>query len=324
MARPLSQYAAWTLDTPLREMSTSGGVFTELARTVFRDGGVVVAAGWLKSPFRVAHKVASQESDLDEMRGAKYAPSDMSDAWKDVNNALSKGRYCLFVGTPCQTAAIRKRFGSGNGKLLVCALFCHSVPERYIWAKYVNELELAHGSPLKSVQFRCKKHGGTWRNGIFVADFEDGQSPIIEPLAGNVYCDAFFMRLSTRRSCLNCRFKCGNSGADIMIGDFWGVEKSHPELDDGKGLSAVLVYTSAGDRVLAETKCELRTVEYQEIVACNKHLEHSVACNTASRARFFRLCNTMTIEEALNKIRTRSMLGRIVSKVRMFIRRGIK
>ena len=77
MVRPVTQYAAWTLDMIVREKSTSGGVFTELSREMFRRGGVVIAAGWAQSPFRVMHKVARKELDLDDMRGAKYASSDM-------------------------------------------------------------------------------------------------------------------------------------------------------------------------------------------------------------------------------------------------------
>ena len=313
MSCPIAQYTAWSRDHIVRKQSTSGGVFTELARTIFSRGGIVLSAGFMQSPFRLVHKIARNETELSDMRGAKYAPSDMSIAWHEVKNAVEERKPCLFVGTPCQTAAMRRRFGNGGGCLILCALFCHSIPESYVWKKYIAELEALNRSKLKTVKFRSKEHGGSWRKGMFVAEFEDGLNSVVQPLAGNVYADAFFMRLSTRASCLKCPFKNGKSGADIMIGDFWGIEISHPELDDGEGLNAVLVYTHPGEALLAESKCELRKVEYSEITARNRHLERCIECDTRSRARFLQLCKTMTIEEALRKIRSRPLWKRAVS-----------
>ena len=319
MSVPIAQYAAWSLDESLRHESTSGGVFTELARVMFWRGGIVVAAGWETNPLRVVHKTACSEKELSDMRGAKYAPSDMSGAWCAITDSLKAGMPCLFVGTPCQTASIRRKFGEGNGLLCLCAIFCHSVPELAVWSKYVDEMEAETGSRLKSVQFRSKANGGTWRKGMFVAEFEEEGNRIIEPLAGNVYGDAFFMRLSTRASCLRCQFKKGNSGADLMIGDFWGVEKSHPEIDDGKGVNAVLVYTETGASLFGETRCGRAPVTYDEIVARNHLLEESASCDTKSRERFLRYCNALSIRDALAKIRHRPLWLRALSKIRTMV-----
>ena len=319
MSVPIAQYAAWSLDESLRHKSTSGGVFTELALAMFHRGGIVVAAGWKTDPLRVVHKTAYSAKDISDMRGAKYAPSDMSGAWRAIANSLKSGIPCLFVGTPCQTASIRRKFEDGNGLLCLCAIFCHSVPELAIWSKYVNEIEVKAGKRLKSVQFRSKTNGGTWRKGMFVAEFEDSGDRIIEPLAGNVYGDAFFMRLSTRASCLKCQFKSGNSGADLMIGDFWGVEKSHPEIDDGKGVNAVLVYTEEGASLFSETRCVRSAVTYDEIVTHNHHLEESVSCDINQRERFLEYCNTSSICAALAKIRHRPLWLRAFYKIRNMV-----
>ena len=42
---PIACYAARTTNEALLQASSSGGMFTELARQVFRDGGLVVGAG---------------------------------------------------------------------------------------------------------------------------------------------------------------------------------------------------------------------------------------------------------------------------------------
>ena len=202
-------------------------------------------------------------------------------------------------------------------------MFCNSVPEPDIWRKYIEELEEAASGHLRAVQFRSKEHGGSWRKGMFVAEFMHGHEAIIEPLAGNVYADAFFMRLSKRASCLRCCFKNGKCSADLMIGDFWGIEESHPELDDGKGVNAVIVYTKTGEKFFSETKCWRQIVSYADIVARNRYLEHSVTCDVELRRRFLSYCKIMTLKEAIEKVSHRplwkrllSVVGRIVCKAR--------
>ena len=314
MASPIKQFAAWTADTPLRIQSTSGGVFTELARAMFRRGGIVVAAGWTRNPLYVTHKVARNEGDLVEMRGAKYAPSDMSTTWTAVREAIDNKTPCLFVGTPCQTAAMRNVFREHSDVLLLCSIFCHSVPDPIVWKKYVRELESEIGKCLGEVHFRSKDHGGSWRRGMFVAKFLDGKQ-LIEPLSANVYANAFFSRLSTRSSCLACQFKTGNCGADLMIGDFWGIEESYPELDDGKGVNAVLVYSERGAELLGDTNCVLHEVSYDAVVARNPCLEHSVGCDRAMRAKFFDYCEHYDLKQAYAKALRRPLWKRIGGRV---------
>ena len=54
----------------------------------------------------------------------------------------------------------------------------------------------------------------------------------------------FLSNLSLRPSCFNCKAKAGNSGADITIGDLWGVDKHNSELDDDKGTSLVITHNN--------------------------------------------------------------------------------
>ena len=201
-----------------------------------------------------------------------------------------------------------------------CSIFCHSVPDPIVWKKYVRELEAGAGKRLGEVCFRSKNHGGSWRRGMFVADFLDGEH-LIEPLSGNVYANAFFSRLSTRSSCLACQFKDGKAGADLMIGDFWGIEEFYPELDDVKGVSAVLVYSDRGANLLNDTHCVLHEVTYDAVVARNPYLEHSVECDRAARARFFDHCERYDLKRAYEKTIRRPLWKRIGGRVLRAFRR---
>lgn len=52
----------------------------------------------------------------------------------------------------------------------------------------------------------------------------------------------FLKNLYLRPSCYACPAKCGKSGADYTLADFWGASTYVGDFDDDKGLSAVLVY----------------------------------------------------------------------------------
>lgn len=65
---------------------------------------------------------------------------------------------------------------------------------------------------------------------------------LYEPHKANLYMKGFLKNLYLRPSCYACPAKCGKSGADYTLADFWGASTYVGDFDDDKGLSAVLVY----------------------------------------------------------------------------------
>ena len=60
---PLNIYAAKNPDDEIRRLSSSGGIFTLLAKQTIKDGGVVVAACW-DNKWKVKHDYVDNMSDL--------------------------------------------------------------------------------------------------------------------------------------------------------------------------------------------------------------------------------------------------------------------
>lgn len=52
-----------------------------------------------------------------------------------------------------------------------------------------------------------------------------------------------------------------NRNSDFTIGDFWGVERIRPDMEDGMGTSVVIVHTDPGRRIWNEVKEELKWFE---------------------------------------------------------------
>lgn len=54
------------------------------------------------------------------------------------------------------------------------------------------------------------------------------------------YMQVFLSNIALRDSCYSCRYKEWKSGSDVTIGDFWGIDKICPEIDDDRGMSLVV------------------------------------------------------------------------------------
>ena len=73
-----------------------------------------------------------------------------------------------------------------------------------------------------------------------------------------------------------------------MLGDFWGIEKHLPEWADGRGASAVLVYSGRGMAVWNALELEKAPADYAQIVEGNPMLEQCVRPDPRKRDRFLR------------------------------------
>ncbi len=291
-------YAARSNDEEVLKRSSSGGVFTEIAKLIFSEGGVVVGAGWITEPFRAVHKVAKNEVELRELCGSKYTWSDLSDVISDMQENLDKGVKVLFSGTPCQVAAIRKRFGMAKN-LVLCSIICHSVPKNEIWRKFVSEIECKHKKNVVGIRFRDKRRG--WRRSTLAISFEGTDNEKIGSLYSSAYVRAHFAGYSVRESCLNCQNKLYNSVADLIIGDFWGIERVCPSMDDDRGVSAAIALTAKGLDLLQSASLVLKEVSLEQIINGNPYLVKSITPDVAKRADFLTLCETYSIRKAFER-----------------------
>ena len=241
---PLSVYAAKAKDDDLRRISSSGGMFSLLARDVIKHRGIVYGAAFEAHTHRVVHQAAENENDLDKLRGSKYVQSDIGDIFTNVKHSLDSGREVLFSGCPCQVAGLRNFLGMEHLKLLTIEVICHAVPSPMAWQKYLSCLEHANQSRIIHVSSRRDCDWREYTLSFEIAD-SSGDTHVLAP-AHCSYLQAFGSELFNRKCCHRCRFRAFKSGADITMGDFWGVEQEHPEINDDKGVSAVICNTPKG------------------------------------------------------------------------------
>ena len=224
-------YAVRCRDEALLRKSTSGGAFSLLAGEVIKSGGVVCGAVFDKK-FRVTHILSE---DFAPMRKSKYVQSDMSSCFEAIRQTLEGGRKVLFSGTPCQCHALRRFIGKQASELYLAALVCRGVQSPGLWADYVAYL--SQNGVLEAYDFRDKR---VLNNGHTTVYKINGQETVLangQDRFGRLYTRC----LTLRPSCYECPYCSPANDFDFVLGDFWGAEKTLPEMVDGKGVSLVVV-----------------------------------------------------------------------------------
>lgn len=255
-----SAYAAFSNNNTLRLESSSGGIFSELAVVILKQGGVIYGASYDDEGV-VRHIGIEDQKELGKLRGAKYSQSILGDTFLTLKKQLDSGKIVLFSGTPCQAAGL-KSFLKRDYENLVCIDFvCHGVPSPMVWEKYVKyRLRTDHSDTFpQHINLRNKESG--WSNYAYSAAFtysdkkryfcKNGDDPFMQ---------LFVKDYILRESCSSCQFKGYNRVSDITLGDFWGIWNIDPKMDDNKGTSLILTHTAKGEKMMnavsGNIKCE--------------------------------------------------------------------
>lgn len=238
----LAAYAAYTKDESVRLQSSSGGVFTELAKAVFAKGGIVYGAAYDKD-FRVVHIPVEHAEGLSALRGAKYAQSELGDTFSQIRATLQTGRWVLFSGTPCQVAGLKAFLKQEYDHLLTVDFVCHSVPSPKAWQNYLRSL-----GEVQAISLRAKDTGWSRYRYCHKVVTEGGTRLI--PSGESPYMRLFVDGRISRNACGTCPFKGYRRCSDLTLGDFWGIWNVAPEMDDDKGTSVVLCQSELGAQFL--------------------------------------------------------------------------
>ncbi|MCQ2049611.1 MAG: Coenzyme F420 hydrogenase/dehydrogenase, beta subunit C-terminal domain [Candidatus Saccharibacteria bacterium] len=291
--------AAYAKDESVRLQSSSGGIFSVLAESVLDDGGVVVGVAQT-APTRLGHIVVDNKADLAKLRGSKYVQADAGLVYREVRSLLKAGCKVLFSGTPCQVAGLYAVLGNAaSADLFTVDIVCHGTPSVKVFEKYVREMEKTGGSALDGINFRDKSEG--WSGYALLHRFRSGKSVSVHH-GRSKYMRLFLSRICQNDSCAECHYRKLPRIADITLGDYWGISKYHPEMNDNKGTSVVLLNTAHGS--------ELFDSVADKVVQCDSKAEYAIAGNPCivrsekehpKRAEFFANLDKYTLDQLIKK-----------------------
>lgn len=292
-------YAVQSRQKNIRLRSTSGGTFSEIARSFIKTGGCVCAAGYDEQG-KVVHKLINTISEIDELCESKYVQSNLNNCFAEVESCLSSSRKVLFVGTPCQVAGVKAYLRNKDEKLYTIDLVCYGVPSPMIYIEWRAEIERVYKKKIAYVHFRDKSFGYAAPNVKIV--FKDGSSAEQTFLIKS-YMKTFMSGLNVRPSCSECAFKGIDRCSDLTFGDCWHIGVFQKAMDDNLGTTSVYVHSPKGSMLLDMIKNQVNISQIdtqQEIKLDGRKINESVQKNPNSII-FFNDARTLPYDVLVKK-----------------------
>lgn len=277
--QPLIAYAGCDKNIAEYQSSTSGGAASALSRFIIRQGGVVYGCAMQKG-LNVHHIRITNEDELFLLKGSKYVQSKMEHTYQEAFNDLKSGKKVLFIGTPCQVAAMKKIAGKWSSQLYTVDLICHGVPSLDYLQKYAKEKV----GDISNVIASFRSSDGMYLLLLLLllpnGDVKElYSSNLWQERYKDIYFNSFMDGFTYRPSCYSCPYANRSRVSDITIGDFWGLgmeeifSYSHPY-----GCSVLLPLTVKGHELLRGIQDEFNLYQrnVDEAIKGNSQLRHSV------------------------------------------------
>lgn len=256
---PIVWYQGWSKSEKQRKISSSGGFAAELAKYFVEIGGIVCSCIFENGVFGFAF-ADSVESVMD-FAGSKYVKSNPKGIYKEIRRLLRKNQRIMFIGLPCQAAAVKLFVGEKLwDNLYLVDLICHGTPSPKNIELFLREAGYEI-KDLKSIGFRKKDVFRVVENEHYV-DY---------PGIYDCYSLAFLNCINYTDNCFSCKYANRKRVSDITIGDSWGSELAKEE--QKKGISLALCQTEKGKELLKNANVELFPVSIEKAISHNHQLE---------------------------------------------------
>lgn len=273
---PSKAYAAWSKSNEDYKSSTSGGAASVLSSYILNEGGVVYGCT-VQPNIQITHIRVDKTENIRQLKGSKYVQSSITNVIPQIREDVKNGIKVLFIGTPCQVAAIRQMYKIQPDNLYLVDIICHGVPSNKWLSDYITKYLGFPKTSISDVKFRDLN---AYKLSIYKKDKLLYQSQDLwTHRYQDLYMNAFFDGFISRDSCFNCPYAKPERISDITIGDFWGLgnEKSDAEIPTHPfGISCILPITAKGMELIDLTKEKLNIFErpVTEAINGNSQLRH--------------------------------------------------
>lgn len=233
----------------VRNISSSGGAFSAIAKYVIDKNGLVIGAAY-DERWKVKHIIIKSCDELYKLNGSKYVQSDVTGIYKYVKACLMENpdKYICFSGTPCEINGLRNILGRDYSNLILVEVVCHGVGSPKLWQEYITNVENEKKSKITSISFRSKAYG-------YAAScmlIECNRKKYTRGKSIEAFKALYFKGYNIKPNCYQCNHKGNKRGADITLFDCWHMNIYDKKKNDNKGTTAILVNTASGNRVIHE------------------------------------------------------------------------
>ena len=286
-----------------RNTGSSGGVFGLLASTLMSEGYEICASAF-DEDLKLRHCFANNENEVERQKKSKYLQSDCGGIYRRLKEKLTAGQHVMFVGTPCQCAALKSYLGVLSSEAVIVDFACHGVPSQDLFDKCICYYEQKHDCKVKSYSFRHKpKRYGAPQN--FLLYIQKGDRTL--SVEGKYYQEPFYCGfqkyITLRPSCYQCKFARTERVSDITLADYWGVEDVTNKWDRTDHPSLVIVNSDKGKQLFDHIKPQLDYFETTKDKGIKKNgsLYSPTTIKTKLRDNFFTDLKSLPFEEVVEK-----------------------
>lgn len=244
----ISVYGGYTSDSLILQNSTSGGIITEISKLIIQNKGTVFGVKYSQDYVKTEYSVAQTSEELNAFAYSKYVQSEKNNIFQQVKSELNNNKHVLFVGCPCDVAALKLYLGKDKDNLITCEVVCMGVTSYKIAEDYKKWSEKKNKSKIIFINARSKKKG--WFVPHLEEHFENGKVKC-STLFGTYYGYGF--QIFNRPSCLKCQYRGQVGEGDIRVGDYWGIKKTDLFWNP-MGVSSIFVRTQKGLNIINELK----------------------------------------------------------------------
>ena len=256
--KPSRWYQGWAQDDNVRKNSSSGGIAAAIEKGFVLNNGEVCSC--LFSDGKFHFQMVSTLDEINKFAGSKYVKSNPTGCYHEFKKVLSKGKKVLFVGLPCQVAAVKKFVGDNLIKnLYTVDLICHGSPDTKILNAFLKQYNL-NLSTMDAISFRTKT----------AFQLKEDSRPVGMPGALDKYSIAFLNSICYTENCYKCQYARLERASDLTLGDSWGSDL--PDSEQKKGISLVLCQSKKGQELLDLAELDLRDVDLERAVENNHQL----------------------------------------------------
>lgn len=157
--------------------------------------------------------------------------------------------------------------------------------------KKIKSFEEYYDTNVIDIKFKSKKNGWEKSSIEYFSDRINKTYPYVDDSLMSLYSS----NLILRDSCYNCSAKgLSGNGADIILGDYWGVYNVHQDFFDDNGVSCIIIKTDKGKKLFENVRENFDFVEtqYDDIIKYNPSFVDSTSKPLERNKIFDELRNT--------------------------------
>lgn len=238
-------YVAWSNDKFVKENSASGGIASELYYLSLEKGFKVAGTEW--DGMKVVFRITENKGDIERFRNSKYVFSYVGENYNHIYSLLKNGESVLFIGLPCQVAAVKNYCKTKNvdiQKLILVDLVCHGVVSSKYLISHIQTIERKKKRSTEYIQFRNPQY----RTSKYFFTLADKKRIFYKkhPKSNDCYQLAYHRALAYRENCYNCEYACAVRCGDISLCDFTSVGKVEEFKYTNENTSCVMINTDKG------------------------------------------------------------------------------